>query len=44
MTGLLAEQESVLFRLEITRETMTEILSGDGAVAEPRGRGGFGGR
>ncbi|MFD9224913.1 hypothetical protein ACFWDI_34070 [Streptomyces sp. NPDC060064] len=35
MTGLLAEQESVLFRLEITRETMTEILSGDVAVAEP---------
>ncbi|MEU7061916.1 hypothetical protein [Streptomyces sp. NPDC046197] len=27
LTGHLAEQESVLSRLEITRETMTEILS-----------------
>lgn len=33
----LAEQESVLFRLEITRETMTEILCGDGAVTGPDG-------
>jgi hypothetical protein len=31
----LAEQEGVLSRLEITRETMTEILSGEGMVAEP---------
>jgi hypothetical protein len=35
LTGLLAEQEPVLSRLEITWATMTEILSGDGAVAEP---------
>lgn len=32
LTGHLAEQEEVLSRLEITRETMTEILSGDEAV------------
>jgi hypothetical protein len=35
LTGCLAEEESVLSRLEITRETMTEILSGDEMVAEP---------
>ncbi len=32
LAGRLAEREAVLSRLEITRETMTEILSGDGAV------------
>ncbi|MGW0556728.1 hypothetical protein ACWDZ6_21415 [Streptomyces sp. NPDC002926] len=36
LTGLLAEQESVLFRLEITRETMTQILSGDGRSRNPQ--------
>jgi hypothetical protein len=32
LAGRLAEREAVLSRLEITRETMTEILSGEGAV------------
>ncbi|MZG19628.1 hypothetical protein GTY44_40175 [Streptomyces sp. SID5914] len=32
LTRRLADRETVLSRLEITRETMTEILSGDGAV------------
>ncbi|MEU7061789.1 IS701 family transposase [Streptomyces sp. NPDC046197] len=32
LTRRLADWETVLSRLEITRETMTEILSGDGAV------------
>ncbi|WP_329297233.1 hypothetical protein OG410_00640 [Streptomyces sp. NBC_00659] len=32
LAGRLAEREAVLSRLEITWETMTEILSGDGAV------------
>ena len=32
LTGRLAEQEVVLSRLEITRETMTEILSGGEVV------------
>lgn len=32
LAGRVAEREAVLSRLEITRETMTEILSGDGAV------------
>ncbi|MFL1906036.1 hypothetical protein ACJWDR_44190 [Streptomyces tauricus] len=32
VTGQLAEQEAVVSRLEITRETMTEILSGYGPV------------
>ncbi|MFJ3673515.1 hypothetical protein ACIPSE_44420 [Streptomyces sp. NPDC090106] len=32
LTARLAEREEVLSRLEITRETMTEILSGDDAV------------
>ncbi|MEW2395685.1 hypothetical protein [Streptomyces sp. NPDC046862] len=31
--GRVAEREAVLSRLEITRETMTEILSGEGAVS-----------
>lgn len=31
LAGRLAEREAVLSRLEITQETMTEILSGDGA-------------
>ncbi|MFD7015352.1 hypothetical protein [Streptomyces sp. NPDC059928] len=35
LTGQLAEQQSVVFRLEITRETMSEILSGDGPVTGP---------
>ncbi len=35
LTGRLAEQEAVLSRLEITRETMTEILSGGEAVTGP---------
>jgi hypothetical protein len=35
LTGRLEDQEAVLSRLEITRETMTEILSGDGSVQEP---------
>ncbi|MEU3620747.1 hypothetical protein ABZ725_52240 [Streptomyces sp. NPDC006872] len=45
MAGHLAEQEMVLSRLEITRETMMEILSGDetvsesGSVAEPEAGG-----
>ncbi|MFC4505144.1 MULTISPECIES: hypothetical protein [Streptomyces] len=45
LAGHLAEQEMVLSRLEITRETMTEILSGDetvsesGSVAEPEAGG-----
>ncbi|MCX4419382.1 hypothetical protein [Streptomyces mirabilis] len=34
----MAEQESAVSRLEITRETMTEILFGDDAVTEPDGR------
>ncbi|GKQ39946.1 hypothetical protein [Streptomyces sp. A012304] len=32
LTRRLADRETVLSRLEITRETMTEILSGEGAV------------
>ncbi|MER8003947.1 hypothetical protein [Streptomyces sp. NPDC095613] len=32
LAGRVAEREAVLSRLEITRETMTEILSGEGAV------------
>lgn len=32
LAGRLAEREAVLSRLEITRETMTEILSGERAV------------
>ncbi|WP_405539295.1 hypothetical protein OG787_45325 [Streptomyces sp. NBC_00075] len=32
LSRCLAEREGVLSRLEITRETMTEILSGDGTV------------
>ncbi|MGQ4438342.1 hypothetical protein ACN6LI_005119 [Streptomyces violaceoruber] len=32
LAGRLAEREAVLSRLEITRETMTEILSGEGPV------------
>ncbi|MFJ9379373.1 hypothetical protein [Streptomyces sp. NPDC101455] len=32
LAGRLAEREAVLSRLEITRETMTEILSGDGPI------------
>lgn len=32
LTRRLADREERLSRLEITRETMTEILSGDGAV------------
>ena len=32
LAGRLAEREAVLSRLGITRETMTEILSGEGAV------------
>lgn len=45
LAGHLAEQEMVLSRLEITRETMTEILSGEetvsesGSVAEPEAGG-----
>ncbi|WP_405639058.1 hypothetical protein [Streptomyces sp. NBC_00019] len=35
LAGQLAEQEAVVSRLEITRETMTEILSGDGPVTGP---------
>ncbi|GCD35654.1 hypothetical protein OEIGOIKO_03400 [Streptomyces chrestomyceticus JCM 4735] len=37
LTTSLAEQEATVSRLEITRETMTEILSGDGPVTEPDG-------
>ncbi|WNZ06403.1 hypothetical protein [Streptomyces sp. 11x1] len=33
LAGRVAEREAVLSRLEITRETMTEILSGEGAVS-----------
>ncbi|MER5299221.1 hypothetical protein ABT039_07110 [Streptomyces lasiicapitis] len=35
LAGHLAEQEDVVSRLEITRETMTEILSGGGPVTGP---------
>lgn len=35
LTGRLTGQEAVLPRLEITPETMTEILSGGEAVTEP---------
>lgn len=35
LTALLVEQEGVVSRLEITRVTMTEILSGDGPVTGP---------
>ncbi|MGW6362587.1 hypothetical protein ACWFR5_47390 [Streptomyces sp. NPDC055092] len=37
LTASLAEQEAAVSRLEITRETMTEILSGDGRVTGPDG-------
>ena len=33
LTSRLAEREDVLSRLQITRETMTEILSGDDTVS-----------
>lgn len=33
LAGRVAEREAVLSRLEITRETMTEILSGEGVVS-----------
>lgn len=35
LEGQLTEQEAVVSRLEITRETMTEILSGDGPITGP---------
>ncbi|MFJ8955224.1 hypothetical protein ACIRO1_34550 [Streptomyces sp. NPDC102381] len=35
LAGQLAEQEDVVSRLEITRDTMTEILSGDEPVTRP---------
>ncbi|WP_425824734.1 hypothetical protein [Streptomyces fractus] len=35
LTARLTEQEAVVSRLEITRETMAEILSGDGPVSGP---------
>ncbi|MFD9637460.1 hypothetical protein [Streptomyces violascens] len=35
LTGLLVEQEVVVSRLEITRETMSEILSADESVTGP---------
>uniref|UniRef100_A0AAU2VFT0 Uncharacterized protein n=1 Tax=Streptomyces sp. NBC_00003 TaxID=2903608 RepID=A0AAU2VFT0_9ACTN len=35
LAGQLAGQEDVVSRLEITRETMAEILSGDGPVTGP---------
>ncbi|WP_327350342.1 hypothetical protein [Streptomyces sp. NBC_01304] len=35
LTALLVEQEEVASRLEITRETMGEILAGDSAVTGP---------
>ena len=38
LTARLAEREAGVARLEITRETMTEILSGDGPVTGPDGR------
>lgn len=37
LTVRLAEQEAAVSRLEITRETMTEILAGDGPVTGPDG-------
>ncbi|MBB5109002.1 hypothetical protein [Streptomyces spectabilis] len=46
MAGQLAEQEAIVSRLEITRETMTEILSGaepvTGPDEEPEGETGQG--
>jgi hypothetical protein len=35
LTAVLVEQEEAVSRLEITRETMSEILSGDDAVTGP---------
>ncbi|WP_406432181.1 hypothetical protein OHB00_06510 [Streptomyces sp. NBC_00631] len=35
LTESLAAEEAVLSRLEITRETMSEILSGEGTAAKP---------
>jgi hypothetical protein len=40
LTKRLAEREEVLSRLEVTPETMTEILSGDGTVTVAGGAGG----
>jgi hypothetical protein len=36
LTGLLAAEQERLSRLEITRETMAEIVAGTGGVAAPR--------
>ena len=43
LTGRLTEREEVLSRLQITRETMTEILSGDETVAVAGAEAGAGG-
>ena len=42
LTGRLAAEENLLSRLEITRETMAEILAGTGEAGEPEPRAGAG--
>jgi hypothetical protein len=43
LTERLAAEENLLSRLEITRETMAEILAGTGEAGEPEPRAGAGG-